>query len=57
VAINGSGARDPSVRAFKAAALAASAEYFESGDGQEVGRRLEELAEPGMLNIFVKHVR
>lgn len=53
---NGRGPFHPSVKAFKEAALDITKEYFESGDVVEVGRRLEELDEPGFMNIFVKHV-
>lgn len=51
----GLGAFHPSVQAFKKAALAIIAEYFDSGDTIEVARQLAALDEPGFLNIFVKH--
>ncbi len=46
-----------SVGAFKAAAAATIDEYFASGEVGEVVRRLVELDEPALSNIFVKHVR
>jgi hypothetical protein len=44
------------VSAFKLAAKDIAAEYFESGDIQEVRQRLEELQDPGFHNVFVKHI-
>eukprot|EP00891_Asterochloris_glomerata_P000321 jgi/Astpho2/321/Aster-02203 len=40
--------------AFKASAIAAIREYFDSSDAAEVGRSLGDLEEPGLTNIFVK---
>lgn len=45
-----------SVSAFKMAAKDIAAEYFESGDVQEVRQRLEELEDPGFHNVFVKYI-
>eukprot|EP00884_Botryococcus_braunii_P011677 jgi/Botrbrau1/2050/Bobra.0047s0026.4 len=45
-----------SVQAFKEAAIATVKEYYSSGDSEEVDRRLTELAEPGLHNIFIKHL-
>jgi len=53
---NGRGPFHPSVQAFKKASLDIVAEYFDSGDAEEVARRLVELDEPGFINIFIKHV-
>lgn len=55
---NGAGAgAGGSVGAFKAAAAATIDEYFASGEVGEVVRRLVELDEPALSNIFVKHAR
>lgn len=43
-------------QAFKEGAIATIKEYFLSGDGDEVARRLSELSEPGLHHIFVKHL-
>ena len=51
------GASSHSVQAFKASAIAAIREYFDSSDAAEVGRSLGDLEEPGLTNIFVKQVR
>lgn len=48
------GASSHSVQAFKASAIAAIREYFDSSDAAEVGRSLGDLEEPGLTNIFVK---
>lgn len=45
------------MQAFKASAIAAIREYFDSSDAAEVGRSLGDLEEPGLTNIFVKQVR
>jgi programmed cell death protein 4 len=47
-------ALDPSTRAYRAAARAALAEYFESGDAAEAVRRLAEPAEPGLACLAVR---
>jgi programmed cell death protein 4 len=52
---NGRGAFHPTVKSFKNDALDIIREYFESGDVDEVGRRLTELEEPGFHNIAIKH--
>jgi hypothetical protein len=52
---NGRGAFHPTVKSFKSDALDIIREYFESGDVDEVGRRLTELEEPGFYNIAIKH--
>ena len=44
------------MQAFKASAIAAIREYFDSSDAAEVGRSLGDLEEPGLTNIFVKQV-
>ena len=52
---NGRNAFHPSVQSFKVTTLDIVGEYFESGDIDEVARRLLELEEPGFHNIAVKH--
>ncbi|KAG2437004.1 hypothetical protein HYH02_011436 [Chlamydomonas schloesseri] len=47
-------AMPPGVSAFKAAALAAVREYFDSQDSAEVAARLSGLEEPGLHPLFVK---
>lgn len=42
--------------AYKAAAAATIDEYFASGEVGEVVRRLVELDEPALSNMFVKQV-
>eukprot|EP00955_Chlamydomonas_euryale_P038818 351209-Chlamydomonas_euryale.AAC.1 len=52
---NGAGvANGHGVPAFKDACKRAVLEYFDSGDAAEVGRRLVELDDPGLLPVFVK---
>lgn len=46
-----------SVAAYKAAAGATIDEYFASGEVGEVVRRLVELDEPALANMFVKQVQ
>ena len=45
------------VAAYKAAAGATIDEYFASGEAGEVVRRLVELDEPALANMFVKQAR
>jgi hypothetical protein len=45
-----------SVAAYKAAAGATIDEYFASGEVGEVVRRLVELDEPALANMFLKQV-
>jgi len=52
---NGVGRFHPSVQAYKKASLDIIAEYFDSGDCEEVARHLRELDEPGFVNICIKH--
>ena len=51
------GSTGSSVAAYKVAAAATIDEYFASGEGGEVVRRLVELDEPALANIFLKQVR
>lgn len=51
------GSTGSSVAAYKAAAGATIDEYFASGEAGEVVRRLVELDEPALANMFVKQVR
>ena len=53
----GTAASTHSVQAFKTAAVTAIQEYFDSADAAEVARSLEDLDEPGFMNIAVKQVR
>jgi programmed cell death protein 4 len=50
----GTAASIHSVQAFKTAAVTAIQEYFDSADAAEVARSLEDLDEPGFMNIAVK---
>ncbi len=51
------GSTGSSVAAYKVAAAATIDEYFASGEAGEVVRRLVELDEPALANIFLKQVR
>lgn len=50
------GPRQTSLKAFKAAVLAALKEYQASSDAEEVARCLADLNEPGFHSIVVKQV-
>lgn len=54
--VSEAGAGGGSVAAYKAAGAATIDEYFVSGEVGEVVRRLVELDEPALANMFVKQV-